>query len=387
MKYLLRTAAAAALCLCLTANPSVYASPNTKKSPIKSIPKILSKVEVSEESKSVVEIHCCDVNGNELGSGSGFVVSKDGEVITNYHVIDLVNKLTVTTSDDKKYDVAGIEVYDTKKDLAVLKLKGAQDLKPIKLGDSNSLKLGEDVVTIGYPLGMKVTVAFGNVSSINTPGAGYREKRKDIQITAPISRGNSGGPLLDMYGNAVGINYSTMVSGQNMNYSIPINEVKEMLGKNTLMQPEDVIKKVYATMTNEDYCEYLYWNYPDYVSGKTKFSFSDIYTENTGKTPDDVEIYINLNKDKYSDLLLTMTSGDTKPAEDWINDIYKGFHDINKGKTVHIILALRDYFDERPAGYTDDEAVFNSKLNLWDVYKIKLEYINKDNTPDFKWNK
>lgn len=167
--------------------------------------------------------------------GSGFVVSKDGLIITNKHVVSAEGKYKVITNDNKEYEVKEIS-KDPSNDIAVLKIE-VNDLTPIELGDSANLKVGQFVIAIGTALGeFRHTVTTGVVSGlgrgITTGGtfSGYVEKLDDvIQTDAAINPGNSGGPLLNSAGQVIGINVAIAQGAQNIGFAIPINTVKEAL--------------------------------------------------------------------------------------------------------------------------------------------------------------
>jgi len=168
--------------------------------------------------------------------GSGFIVSEDGLIITNKHVVaDTEATYKVLLNDDKKYDVVNI-YRDPLNDLAILKIN-ANGLKPLALGSSDSLKLGQMAIAIGTPLGeFRNSVSQGIVSGLGrgitagSPYEGYVEKLDNvIQTDAAISPGNSGGPLLNSAGQVIGVNAAIATSGQNIGFAIPVNTVKEIL--------------------------------------------------------------------------------------------------------------------------------------------------------------
>jgi S1-C subfamily serine protease len=174
----------------------------------------------------------------ESNIGSGFIISADGLVITNKHVVqDTSSTYKVLTNDDKKYDVEKI-YRDPLNDLAILKIN-ASGLKPLKLGDSSKLKLGQMAVAIGTPLGeFKNTVTSGIISGLGrgitagSPFEGSVEKLDNvIQTDAAISPGNSGGPLLNSAGEVIGINTAVASEGQNIGFAIPVNIVKDLINK------------------------------------------------------------------------------------------------------------------------------------------------------------
>ena len=169
--------------------------------------------------------------------GSGFIVSSDGLIITNRHVVgDTEASYTVFTNDKKEHKVASI-FRDPLNDLAILKIN-AKNLNPLELGDSSKLKLGQIAITIGTPLGeFANTVTSGIISGLGrgiTAGSPYEthvEKLDNvIQTDAAISPGNSGGPLLNSSGLVIGVNTALAAEGQNIGFAIPSNVVSELIG-------------------------------------------------------------------------------------------------------------------------------------------------------------
>ena len=191
---------------------------------------------------------CVSINASSTGynffmqpvktasSGSGFVITKDGYIVTNYHIISNSTDVEVTLDDGTTYTaqvVGGDESYD----IAVLKVDpGDKELQPVVLGTSGSLQVGDEIVAIGNPLGeLTFSMSEGIVSCVN------REINVDgtpfnmIQITAAINEGNSGGPLFNIYGEVVGIvsaKYSTSSSGnavEGLGFAIPMDDVLSMI--------------------------------------------------------------------------------------------------------------------------------------------------------------
>lgn len=173
---------------------------------------------------------------SEQGIGTGFIIDGSGIVITNDHVVgDKSIKYTVLTKDNKKYAVKKID-RDPGNDFAVLEIDG-KNLPTIKLGDSDSLKVGQKVVAIGNALGrFSNTVTVGVVSGIGrgvtaSSGLGVAQATLEnaIQTDAALNPGNSGGPLLDLSGNAVGVNFAVSQSAENIGFVIPINTIKPII--------------------------------------------------------------------------------------------------------------------------------------------------------------
>ncbi|MDH4263044.1 MAG: trypsin-like peptidase domain-containing protein [Spirochaetia bacterium] len=179
--------------------------------------------------------------GNRHGLGSGFIISKDGYIVTNNHVVEKVDKITVKVHGGKSYN-AKIIGSDEISDLALIKIDGENNLKPVFLGDSDSIRVGDFGIAIGNPFGLESTFTFGVISStgqdIETPDGISR-----IQTDAAINPGNSGGPLLNIKGEVIGINqmiYSQSGGSVGIGFAIPINHVKvvvENLKKGKKIKP------------------------------------------------------------------------------------------------------------------------------------------------------
>lgn len=166
----------------------------------------------------------------QSGVGSGFIVDADGTILTNYHVVDGAQKLSVTLSDGRKYD-AKVIGRDQKSDIAVIKIEAGRSLPVAPLGDSDRLEVGEWVMAIGNPFGLDHTVTSGIVSAKGR-NIGQGPYDNFIQTDASINPGNSGGPLINLRGEVVGINSAIFSqSGGNIGigFAIPSNAVKELL--------------------------------------------------------------------------------------------------------------------------------------------------------------
>jgi S1-C subfamily serine protease len=168
----------------------------------------------------------------EKGTGSGFIISPDGRIITNHHVVMGGQQLTVTLADKKQYKAKVLGV-DRKNDLAIVKIEPRDRLPVLKLGDSDPLQVGQKVLAIGNPFGLEGTLTTGVVSSLGRSISDENGRALEgmIQTDAAINPGNSGGPLLDSRGNVIGIN--TAIYGPQGNigigFAMPINRAKAML--------------------------------------------------------------------------------------------------------------------------------------------------------------
>ncbi len=163
----------------------------------------------------------------ERSLGSGFIISREGYILTNNHVIEGADEVKVTLEDGREF-VAEVKGLDPKLDVALLKVDAGGDLPVAELGDSNKLQVGEWVLAIGNPFGLEETVTAGIVSAKERViGAGPYDDF--IQTDASINPGNSGGPLFDMDGKVVGINTAIVASGQGIGFATPINAAKLIL--------------------------------------------------------------------------------------------------------------------------------------------------------------
>ena len=159
--------------------------------------------------------------------GSGFIISADGYILTNDHVVDDADEITVQLAGGKTYP-AVIKGIDQKLDLALLKIDSDETLPTVKLGNSEQLEIGEWVMAIGNPFGLEQTVTVGIVSAKGRViGAGPYDNF--IQTDASINPGNSGGPLFNTRGEVVGINTAIVAGGQGIGFAIPINAAKNIL--------------------------------------------------------------------------------------------------------------------------------------------------------------
>jgi serine protease Do len=157
----------------------------------------------------------------ERSLGSGFIIDKDGFIVTNNHVIENADKIKVKMKDGKEYN-ADIIGRDPSTDLALIKIPSGNNLPVIAFGDSNDLKVGQWVVAIGSPFGLEQTVTAGILSAKGRViGSGPYDNF--LQTDASINPGNSGGPLIDMQGKVIGINTAIIASGQGIGFAIPIN--------------------------------------------------------------------------------------------------------------------------------------------------------------------
>ena len=184
-------------------------------------------------SPSVVSVQAMKINKAkpqrrfETIVGSGFVIDKDGHLLTNAHVVDGAASLSVTLDSGDK-TAARLVGMDPVLDLALLRVDWKNPLPAAKLGDSSTIRVGDEVVAIGNPIGLDQTMTRGIVSGVNRMLPGVSEQPM-IQTDAPINPGNSGGPLVDRCGHVIGINTFISEEAQSIGFSVPINSAKAIL--------------------------------------------------------------------------------------------------------------------------------------------------------------
>ncbi|MGK7919201.1 MAG: HhoA/HhoB/HtrA family serine endopeptidase [Trichodesmium sp.] len=175
------------------------------------------------------------------GQGSGFIVDSKGIILTNAHVVDKADKVTVSLNDGRKF-IGEVKGTDEVTDLAVVKVETKGEILPVAvLGNSNLVQVGDWAIAVGNPLGFNNTVTLGIISTLKRPSSavGIPDKRLDfIQTDAAINPGNSGGPLLNDRGEVIGINTAIRADATGIGFAIPINKAKEI--KDILARGEQV---------------------------------------------------------------------------------------------------------------------------------------------------
>ena len=257
--------------------------------------------------------------------GTGFIVSDNGVIVTNRHVVADTNvNYTVVTKDGKRLEVERI-YRDSNLDLALIKTK-AEGLKPLKLGDSSKLQVGQTAIAIGNALGrFSNTVTTGVVSGLGRtigagdPFSGQTELLDDlIQTDAAINPGNSGGPLLNSAGEVIGVNVAVSEFAQNIGFAVPINSVKTVIdefvstGKISrayLGVNYRVITRDLALLNEVPQGAYVQEVVPNSPAEKAGINPGDIITKIDGKPINDQNV--------ISELIRTKKPGDKIPVEVW----------------------------------------------------------------------
>jgi len=191
-----------------------------------SLPKDKSVQELAlQAKKSVVVVTFTGRDGQRQGLGAGFILTSEGLIATNLHVIGEARPIQVELHDGRKFDVVAVHATERSQDLAILKID-AKELPVLPLGNSDELQEGQAVVAIGNPLGLERSVVSGVLS-----GRREIEGRSMLQIALPIERGNSGGPLLDLQGRVHGLLTLKSLKTENLGFAIAVNSLKPLLVK------------------------------------------------------------------------------------------------------------------------------------------------------------
>ncbi|HKQ73859.1 MAG TPA: trypsin-like peptidase domain-containing protein [Blastocatellia bacterium] len=177
-----------------------------------------------DQSKAVVIIEALDERGSVTGQGSGFIVTPQGAVVTNLHVVQGAASLRVKLPSGDTYKTSDLIDVDDAKDIAIVKIKGFK-LPMVTLGDSDKAENGEAIVAISSPEGLVNSISTGVISGVRR-----FDTHRVFQITAPISNGSSGGALFNPRGEVIGIITYLFKSGQNINFAVPINYARGMIG-------------------------------------------------------------------------------------------------------------------------------------------------------------
>jgi putative serine protease PepD len=196
----------------------------------------LSKL-AEKAKRSVVHLDVLDARGRKVGVGSGFIVSTSGRIVTNHHVIDQAGGMIAVLHDGTEAPIVGVLRADEINDVAVIQASGT-GFEPLTLGSSRSIQAGEEVAVIGSPVGLAGTLSAGIVSAVRAEGpkldseerARFSAEAWTIQITAPISPGSSGSPVIETAkGTVIAVAVGQRRDGQALNFAVPIEHAIDLL--------------------------------------------------------------------------------------------------------------------------------------------------------------
>lgn len=266
--------------------------------------------------------------------GSGFIIDKEGFVVTNNHVIQDAEQIKVKLGGDAEYD-AEVVGRDTNTDLALLKIKTGKELPFLELGDSDELKVGQWVVAIGSPFGLERTVTAGIVSAKGRViGSGPYDNF--IQTDASINPGNSGGPLINMKGEVVGINTAIIAAGHGIGFAIPINLAEKIIAQ---LKSEGEVTRGWLGVAIQDLTGEMaeYYGLKDRKGVLVADVFKGDPADEAGIQPKDIILEVNDQNIETSRQLTAMIA-DLKVGETAKVEVFRN----GKIKTFHIKLAKRD---------------------------------------------
>jgi S1-C subfamily serine protease len=181
---------------------------------------------------ALLMIRALGENGDTLGLGTGFLVSPDGKFVTNYHVIQEAARLSVKLLDGAEYRDVSLVAADPASDLALMQIPGVSGLRAMRMGSDAQMEVGDRVFVMGNPLGMGGTFTDGMVS-----GKRPLEGVAMLQISAPISPGSSGGPVMNERGEVIGVATMMVMGGQNLNMAVPVRYLAPMLAARAEARP------------------------------------------------------------------------------------------------------------------------------------------------------
>jgi serine protease Do len=271
--------------------------------------------------------------------GSGFIIDKEGYVVTNNHVIEDADQIRVKLDDDNEFD-AVVVGRDPNTDLALLKIDSKKDLPSIQMGDSDKLKIGQWVVAIGSPFGLERTVTAGIVSAKGRViGSGPYDDF--IQTDASINPGNSGGPLLNMNGEVIGINTAIIASGTGIGFAIPANLAKGIIAQ---LQSEGEVTRGWLGVAIQDLTPDMaeYYGLKDRKGVLVADVFKGDPADKAGIKAKDIILEVNDRKIETSRQLTTMIAGLKVGGKAKVEAFRNG-----ETHTFYIELAKRD--DEKLA--------------------------------------
>lgn len=246
---------------------------------------------------SVVMVEVYDKYGNELATGSGFCAYRPDYIVTNYHVIEGAYEIKLVTDWDEEFNAKTVEIFNEAADIAILSIDG--QLEPIKIGNSDTCKIGQKVYAIGSPVGEKNTVSQGTISNLDDV--------ENIRTTVPISHGSSGGALLDNRGKLIGITYAGYDNAQNLNFAIPVTKLNSLYNaiavQDYTMLSSSMYKntiKDYTSIEDEMFEKIIIKEDKNYASSNIK----NIYYATSGfsKFDDTLALWQGELVDKYNSL-------------------------------------------------------------------------------------
>ena len=319
------------------------------------------------------------------GRGSGFIVSKEGLILTNNHVVDGVDKISVSVvlaDGNKKTYSATVKGNDPAYDLAVIKIEPEEDLPVLELGDSDVLEVGEWVIAIGNPYGFEHSVTVGVISAKNRSIHAQDVNFDDfLQTDAAINPGNSGGPLLNMDGKVIGINTAIVPYAQGLGFAIPVNKAKEIMGD---LVSYGHVKRGWLGVSVRNITPEMAKAYK--VGGENGAMVNDVFK---GDPADKAGL-------KRGDVIVELNGGKIKDSNDFINKVrtlapgsIAKIGVVRKGKHMNFNVKLGERpstADGRPSTKSENNNISEGSDALKDFGIAKVEKITDSLRRAYKIN-
>lgn len=332
----------------------------------------LSPTEISQQvSPSVVYIEVFDQYNNKFSSGSGLILESNGKILTNYHVVKGGANCKVQLSDGRIFQLDEIYYKDENRDIFIFGVE-ATNLPTVKIGDSNLINVGDKIYTIGSPRGLENTLSDGLISSKSR----VIDNQTYIQISAPISAGSSGGALVDSQGNIIGITTAKIKDGENLNFCIPVNEIKPFLSvdNNILLPTIPVLPTLPTTppsqpiqMNDVDFQNYLNQNYGTLTINGESVKFSWMVNKFT-VSPIDNSIVAMINTSDYITWLSWVLSGNSKSQiNNWGNELNAVVANNYPNESFIGNIVYQDFYTFYPTTYEPNEISYSSTDHKWRV--------------------
>lgn len=308
-------------------------------------------IQLANNQKSVVLIEVLDENIDPVGQGSGFIADPSGLIVTNYHVIEGSTSVRITMNDKTVLHTSEVAEYDIDLDIAVLKVPNI-NLPALKLGDSDKIAIGEEILVIGSPMGLHNSVSNGIISGVRN-----FEDFDAIQITAPISAGSSGGVLINSSGEVIGVTAFGLKDYENFNFAIPINYVKPLLKKDS---PGIQISELTPPDTEDTHS---YSEFQDSLRKQViqKFGGKYVLIENFLVFERDNTIYVSafINNENYQRLFESELENTQKDIKSWMLGISDSAKKLYPDKELVIGLYVHEEFSSPPDNFRPEEIIYS----------------------------
>lgn len=323
---------------------------------------------------SVVHIEVFNKMGEKSSTGSGFIVSANGLIVTNYHVIEGADTAKVKLQSEESFRVDGIIALDAERDFTLIKIP-AVDLPIVRMGNSDNIKAGQTVIAIGSPIGLSGSVSEGIISQIRSRG-----EYKMIQHDAAISPGSSGGPLFNQAGEVIGINTLQYNEGQNLNFALPINYVRGVLDgdlrvKVTLSELSNQLEKKASDEQEEALKQIIINNFIQYQDPEGLF---------TAIIPSDWSIQRNQSYDEKNGITLIDVIVSSRNAElasnDWISEGILFHYEIRKNgvwSDKEMLEILNSSFKSALESYDQHQSSDITQVNFGNLQMLNVNGVGE----------